>query len=105
MFLSVSRNASGTYIAEYKTDAKGLGITEAEIKTAKTDGYIKYLRILGFRRDSSELMKEFKNNARLPVITKTADNKELMKDEIYYSGIYYALTGAESEYERSPVIV
>ena len=82
-----------------------LGITEAEIKTAKTDGYIKYLRILGFRRDSSELMKEFKNNARLPVITKTADNKELMKDEIYYSGIYYALTGAESEYERSPVIV
>ena len=28
-----------------------------------------------------------------------------MKDEIYYSGIYYALTGAKSEYERSPIIV
>lgn len=82
-----------------------LGITDAEMETAKADGYIKYLRILGFRRDSSELMKELKNNARLPIVTKIADNKELMKDEIYYSGIYYALTGAKSEYERSPVIV
>ena len=82
-----------------------LGITDADMETAKADGYIKYLRILGFRRDSSELMKELKNNARLPIVTKIADNKELMKDEIYYSGIYYALTGAKSEYERSPVIV
>lgn len=82
-----------------------LGITDTEMETAKADGYIKYLRILGFRRDSSELMKELKNNARLPIVTKIADNKELMKDEIYYSGGYYALTGAKSEYERSPVIV
>ena len=82
-----------------------LGITDAEMENAKADGYIKYLRILGFRRDSSELMKELKNNARLPIVTKIADNKELMKDEIYYSGIYYALTGAKSEYERSPIIV
>ncbi|MDO5775986.1 MAG: nucleotidyltransferase family protein, partial [Eubacteriales bacterium] len=82
-----------------------LGITDADMETAKADGYIKYLRILGFRRESSELMKELKNNARLPIVTKIADNKELMKDEIYYSGIYYALTGAKSEYERSPVIV
>ena len=82
-----------------------LGITDAEMETAKSDGYIKYLRILGFRRDSSELMKELKHNARLPIVTKIADNKELMKDEIYHSGIYYALTRARSEYERSPVIV
>lgn len=82
-----------------------LGIGDAEMENAKADGYIKYLRILGFRRESSELMKELKNNARLPIVTKIADNKELMKDEIYYSGIYYALTGAKSEYERSPVIV
>ncbi|MDO4961846.1 MAG: nucleotidyltransferase family protein [Eubacteriales bacterium] len=64
-----------------------------------------YLRILGFRRDSGELMKALKFCAEVPIISKTADHKDLLKDEIYYDQLYYSLTHGPSEYERSPVII
>lgn len=81
-----------------------LGISKADFILKKGNG-IEYIRILGFRRDASELLKALKNNASVPIISKTADGAELLRSELYYSGIYNVLSGGRSEYERSPVMV
>lgn len=82
-----------------------LGMSREEQKCAKSAGYISCLRLLGFRRSSAPLLKAISENASVPLISKTADYTELLKSELYYSGLYYALTGGRSEFERSPVIV
>ena len=82
-----------------------LGIRQSELEEAKQSGYIRYLRILGLRRDATGLLKALKKNASVPIISKTADGAEMLRMELYYSGIYNVLSGGRSEYERSPVIV
>lgn len=84
-----------------------LGIGEEEFGVAKRNGYADYIRILGFRKDAREkgLLKNLKKNALVPVITKTADNKELLKRDIYRDQIYFSLKNQKGELQRSPVIV
>ncbi len=64
-----------------------------------------YIRLLGFRKSASELLKKLKACSAVPVITKVADHASLMSDEIYYSELLYALTGEKSEYEHSPIVL
>lgn len=40
---------------------------------------VPYARVLGFRRESSFLLKEIKTNSRIPVITKLADAPSLAR--------------------------
>ncbi len=82
-----------------------LGITRAEMDRAKADGYCTYIRLLGFRQGAAPLLRRIKDCASVPVISKTADHAELLGNEIYYSGLYYALNGGRSEYERSPIVL
>ena len=82
-----------------------LGITRAEAAQAKADGYCAYIRLLGFRQEAAPLLKRIKDCAKVPVISKTADYAGLLHSEIYYSGLYYALSGGRSEYERSPIVL
>ncbi len=82
-----------------------LGITKDETESAKDAGYITYLRILGFRKEAAPLLKSLKANAAVPVITKTADAKELLCHQLFYDQMYHALTGAQNEYGYSPVIL
>ena len=93
-----------------------LCITKEETARLKADGYARYIRILGFRRDAAPLLHELKARAILPVISKPADHKELLGRDLYFDQIYYSLQaqirkvhpdGAEirSELMRSPVVI
>lgn len=58
------------------------GVTGEEFQKEKTDGYIRYTRLLSFRRDSGALLKEIKNEATVPVITKMADTASEILDSV-----------------------
>lgn len=55
-----------------------LHIRDTDYAAGKAQGYIPYLRILGFRRDSSALLGELKRRAAVPVISKLANAKKLL---------------------------
>lgn len=84
-----------------------LDITKEDFEKRKAGGYVSYIRLLGFKKSAAEkgLLKQLKNNSAVPVITKAADYKELLKEDIYCDQIYYSLKNVKGEYERSPVIV
>lgn len=75
------------------------GVTGEEFQREKADGYIRYARLLSFRKDSGSLLKEIKSKATVPVITKMADTApeildslqmkyDLMATNIYNNMIY-----------------
>ena len=81
-----------------------LGMREDEFLNAKENGYLRYLRIPGLRKNSpvSSLLK---NNAALPVIGRTAQYADLLAGDILYDQIYYSVSGAKGEFDRSPVVL
>lgn len=56
-----------------------LGITSDEIIAGRLAGYAPYARILGFRRQSCEVLSAIKKRGTLPLITKTADAGHLLE--------------------------
>ena len=80
---------------------------------------VPYARVLGFRRESSSLLKEIKTNSCIPVITKLADApslldcqaQELLKETTFASNLYGSLIAQKSgrkfihEYEKQIVII
>ena len=100
-----------------------LGITDEQSEELKWQGYVNHIRILGFRREASDLLHALQRSASVPVVTKPADHKDLLEGSIYMDQIYYAAqaqcrrygcpgeaadTSARSirsEFERSPLIV
>lgn len=58
-----------------------LHIRDTDYAAGKAQGYIPYLRILGFRRDSSALLGELKRRAAVPVISKLADAKKMLVED------------------------
>lgn len=89
-----------------------LGITEAPAS-------IPYARVLGFRKESSALLKEIKTNSKIPVITKLADadalldesGSKLLAETTFASNLYESLLCIKSqkafvhEYEKQIVIL
>ena len=55
-----------------------LQITKDDIQLAKDAGYVPYLRLLGFRKDSAALLSELKRHALVPLISKLADASKLL---------------------------
>ena len=91
-----------------------LDISCEEAEAYKSDGFLRCLRVLGFRRDAAELLHAVKKNCSVPMVTKAADFKELLKNEIYRDNLYYAALAAKygcageaalNEYTRQLVIV
>ena len=62
-----------------------------------------HLRVLGFRREASDLLSEIKKKSRLPLITKAAGHPEL-SEEIRISSLYH-LGNSYNELSRPLVIL
>ena len=88
-----------------------------EIHSAPSE--IPYARVLGFRKESSALLKNIKSNSRIPVITKLADAKKslhpqalsLLSETTFASNLYQTLLSQKSrvpfvhEYQQKIVII
>lgn len=59
-----------------------LNISNQDYQFGKELDYIPYLRILGFRKDATALLKELKNASKAPVISKLADASSLLDSNI-----------------------
>ena len=76
-----------------------LHITQEDYIAYKEENYCPYLRVLGFRKESADLLKLIKNHSSCPIVTKVADAKhylppkslELLNNEIHYSDLYNQL--------------
>lgn len=96
-----------------------LGITNQDYLFGKELDYIPYLRMLGFRKDASALLKELKSSTDVPVISKLADASsfldenamEILKKDIFTADLYeqicaYKRKGmSQSEYTRKIIRV
>lgn len=58
-----------------------LGYTHEDMEKAKQNSYISYLRLLGFCRCASSVLRQIKHNASIPVINKVADSSSLLSKE------------------------
>lgn len=76
-----------------------LHITQEDYIAYKEENYCPYLRVLGFRKESADLLKLIKGHSSCPIVTKVADAKnylppkslELLNNEIHYSDLYNRL--------------
>ncbi|GMQ56914.1 nucleotidyltransferase [Vallitalea sediminicola] len=82
-------------------------------------GFAQYVKILGFRKDSSELLKSLKNNCNLPIISNVKDSintlndtgLKMLKDEIKCSDIYNIIVGdkygksSKNDYSHPLIII
>ena len=95
-----------------------LGIHNEEIALWKSEGYASYARILGFRKESSSLLKELKKHTSIPFITKVADAPKqlsgsslaMLEQEIRVSHLYQSVKvqkgGAfRNEYMEGVIII
>ncbi len=96
-----------------------LHMTQAEYMARKSHDYISYMRLLGFRRDSGQLLSHIKKAADIPLITKTANAasrltpdawKEFQHD-MFCSHVYQSLWSEKyhlqmrNEFTQSVIIV
>ena len=73
-----------------------LNITEEDYIFGKSIDYIPYLRILGFKKSASSLLKELKQQAQIPIISKLAnaasllpkDAMQLLEKDIFAANLY-----------------
>lgn len=96
-----------------------LKIATQDYLRAKNLDYIPYLRILGFQKASSILLKELKSTACVPVISKLADASSLLSEDamwllekdIFAADLYEQIcsikkkTIPRSEYTREIVLI
>ncbi|MBQ4057421.1 MAG: nucleotidyltransferase [Lachnospiraceae bacterium] len=95
-----------------------LDIRKTDMDDAKDNEFIRYLRLLGFRKSSSFILREIKDNCEVPIINKVADAKEILSEqalllfqkEIHQNHLYTQLFSNKygihipSEYEHSVII-
>lgn len=60
-----------------------LNITKADMELGKSMDYIPYARVLGFRRNSTELLSAIKEHSSIPLITKLADAEKILDEDAY----------------------
>ena len=96
-----------------------LGIKKTDVNFYREHDYAPYARVLGFRKDSAPLLTGIKNHGSVPLVTKTADAKQilspknytLLKQDFYCSHLYQSVwsscyqTSTPNEYNRPIVIL
>ena len=96
-----------------------LGRTNDQIKEAIQHGYIEYIRILGAKENTTDILKEMKKNCSLPLINKTSYcKKQLSKEglwmferEVFENNIYRQVFYNKynivlpTDYEQSVIIL
>lgn len=60
-----------------------LNIKQTDYSIGKAIGFAHYLRVLGFRKDATELVGEISRNATVPMITKVAEADKQLDYETY----------------------
>lgn len=55
-----------------------LNIKQTDYSIGKAIGFAPYLRILGFKKDSSDLLTEIDRHAAAPIVTKVADAEKIL---------------------------
>ena len=92
-----------------------LNISNQDYSLGKELDYVPYLRILGFCKGSTALLKELKNTSHVPVISKLADASSLLNEntmallekDIFAADLYSQIvsykskTHSQSEYTRN----
>ena len=70
-----------------------------------------YIRVLGFDKKGQEYLSYIRKTVEVPLITKTADYKEILLDDIHAANIYNMIVAGKygvkelGDYVRGPVIV
>lgn len=96
-----------------------LNIKDEDVETYRLADYIKYAKVLGFKKDSEALLSAIKNNADIPLLTKLADAESLLDDtgirmlrkEIQINNIYEGISAIKSgssminEYSNPIVVI
>ena len=83
----------------------GESLTDARVQSYKEAGRAPYARILGFRKESQELLALVKQKTAIPLITKTADAPHILtgtaldmfSQDIYASHIRQTLLSKKLE--------
>lgn len=60
-----------------------LSLKKEDYAHAKACDYIPYLRILGFKKDATPLLRQMKQSATVPIVTKLADAKNILSEDAY----------------------
>lgn len=95
-----------------------LNITKDNMHQYRSMDYTPYARILGFRKDSTELLSAIKQNGRIPLLSKLADADKLLdekalgmlQEELVMNSVYYAVrshmtdSAIVNEY-RTPIVI
>lgn len=95
-----------------------LNIKKSDMDYYKNNGYITYLRLLGFQKNASTILKTMKDCCTIPIINKVADANTILSETDYsyfqkelhqnhlYTQIFYKKYGIRipSEYEHSVII-
>jgi len=76
-----------------------LDIRKSDYSNSFADNLTPYVRILGFREESKEILGIIKENCLVPVISKARDAKRLLDDEAYR--IFEADVNAANIYEQA----
>ena len=120
-FVSFSQFASLLKTREmtYTRISRGLLHILLEIAQEDLAGTPGYVRLLGFRKESSPLLRRLQDNSRIPIVTKAADyRKQIPKDQwrgfekdLFCADLYESVKAEKSQgtfvsdLQRSPVIL
>lgn len=88
-----------------------LNITQSNYQIGKAIGYAPYLRVLGFKKDSSELLTAIKKEAHVPLITKvtTASStldygtNKMFNLDLFASSLYYHRLAEKAHGDEKPI--
>lgn len=58
-----------------------LGITKDKMALYKSGRYAPYARLIGFRKESQELLSHLKESSSVPIISKMADASDILSDD------------------------
>ena len=61
-----------------------LHMTAEDYKQAKQLGYVPYLRPLGFKKSSSDVLGEIKKHTDIPLIGKLANARQTLSDDAFW---------------------
>ncbi len=82
-----------------------LNIKKEDMDFGKSLDYVPYARILGFRKDSTELLSSIKEHSSIPMISKLADAPKILdanayrflEKELYMNEIFHGVVGVKTE--------
>ncbi|MDO4188353.1 MAG: nucleotidyltransferase family protein [Lachnospiraceae bacterium] len=72
-----------------------LDIKKTNAQKYISNDYSLYARILGFYKESSDLLSEVKENAKLPIISKLADAEDVIEDPLVLKHLFESINASE----------